>query len=87
MVYMRVFRILMLGLVVLLSACATTPSDEPTLATGAQVCEEPRPQICTMDYRPVCAKLADGSVKTYANGCSACGDAAVGSWTEGACPE
>jgi len=53
----------------------------------ATVCEEPRPQVCTMDYRPVCGNLADGSVKTYSNGCGACGDAKVTSWVEGECPE
>jgi len=84
---MKYFRNLMPGMVVLLSACATTPHDEPAIAAAAQACEEPRPQVCTMDYRPVCANLADGGVKTYSNGCSACGDAAVSSWTEGACPE
>ena len=84
---MRFLRNLMPGLVVLLSACATTPPDEPAMGTAAQACEEPRPQVCTMDYRPVCANLADGAVKTYSNGCSACADASVGSWTKGACPE
>jgi len=84
---MRFTRGLMAGLMVFLSACATTPPVEPTMATTAQVCEEPRPQVCTMDYRPVCASLVGGGVKTYANGCGACGDAAVSSWIEGACPE
>ena len=49
-------------------------------------CEEPRPEVCTMDYRPVCGNLADGSVKTYSNGCGACSDANVSSWVEGECP-
>ena len=84
---MKYFRIMMPGLVVLLSACATNPPDESAMAAAVQVCEEPRPQVCTMDYRPVCANLADGGVKTYSNGCSACGDVAASSWTEGACPE
>jgi hypothetical protein len=84
---MKFFQNMVPGLVVLLSACATTPPDGPTMTTAARACEEPRPQVCTMDYRPVCASLADGVVKTYSNGCSACGDAAVSSWTEGACPE
>jgi len=84
---MKTLRILIAGLVVLLSACATTPPDESGMDTAAQACEEPRPQVCTMDYRPVCGNLADGSVKTYANGCGACGDASVSSWIEGACPE
>ena len=56
-------------------------------AGAATVCEEPRPQVCTMDYRPVCGTLAGGSVKTYANGCGACGDASVTSLVEGECPK
>ena len=40
-------------------------------------CMEPRPQVCTQDYRPVCAELQDGSVKTFTNGCSACSDPTV----------
>lgn len=57
------------------------------LAANATACEEPRPQICTADYRPVCATLNDGSNKTYANGCSACGDSNVLAWVENACAE
>jgi len=49
------------------------------------VCTDPRPQICTMDYRPVCAQLEDGSSKTYANGCTACSDQSVTAYEEGAC--
>jgi len=56
-------------------------------AGAATVCEDPRPQVCTMDYRPVCGSLADGSVKTYANGCGACSDGKVSSWVEGECPK
>jgi len=84
---MRFFRGLTPGLILLLGACATTPPGEPAMVTPAQACAEPRPQVCTMDYRPVCASLTDGSVKTYSNGCTACGDAAVSSWIEGACAE
>jgi len=57
-------------------------------AAGAQemvACPEPRPQICTQDYRPVCAKLRDGSFKTYSNGCTACTDPGVLGHREGAC--
>jgi len=56
-------------------------------ASAVTVCEDPRPQVCTMDYRPVCGSLGDASVKTYANGCGACGDANVVSWVEGECPK
>jgi len=48
-------------------------------------CPEPRPQICTQDYHPVCAVRQDGSYKTYANGCSACSDPEVTGYREGAC--
>jgi hypothetical protein len=55
-------------------------SDEEIIA-----CTEPRPQVCTQDYRPVCAELQDGSFKTFSNGCSACSDPAVNGYREGAC--
>ena len=74
-------------LCLLLGGCAASSPDMKAMPEGAQVCEDPRPQVCTMDYRPVCGNLADGSQKTYSNGCGACGDAAVDFWTEGACPE
>jgi len=48
-------------------------------------CPEVRPQICTHEYRPVCAQLQDGSLKTYSNGCTACSDPAVTGYREGAC--
>jgi len=48
-------------------------------------CPEPRPQICTREYNPVCARLQDGSVKTYATGCTACSDPAVRGYRPGAC--
>lgn len=53
-------------------------------------CTEPRPEVCTMDYTPVCA-LRTGSGteqwKTYANACTACSDAAVTGYRANACPE
>ena len=48
-------------------------------------CKEPRPQMCTREYRPVCAKRADGSMKTYSNGCTACTDPKVVGYYQGAC--
>lgn len=49
------------------------------------VCTDPRLQVCTMDYRPVCGQLEDGSFKTYSNGCTACSVQAVIGYVEGAC--
>ena len=40
-----------------LGACATSPTENTAPAAAATVCEDPRPQVCTMDYRPVCANL------------------------------
>jgi alkaline phosphatase D len=48
-------------------------------------CPDPRPQVCTREYRPVCAQLQDGSLKTYSNGCSACTDPEVTGYHDGAC--
>ena len=50
-------------------------------------CPEPRPQMCTREYRPVCAKLDDGSMKIYSNGCTACTDPNVVGYYQGACEE
>jgi len=70
----------------LLGGCAATTADTKS-PVKLQDCEEPRPQVCTMDYRPVCASLSDGSSKTFSNGCSACADSRVEGWHDGACAE
>jgi len=61
-------------------------------------CVDPRPEQCTMDYRPVCA-LRDTGVrcvttpcpatewKTYSNSCAACSDPGVIGYKQYACPE
>lgn len=48
------------------------------------ICKEPRPQICTLNYQPVCATTKNAK-KTYANGCTACSDKNVIKYREGAC--
>jgi hypothetical protein len=60
-------------------------SDELTSDQKLIVCTDPRPQLCTMDYRPVCAQLKKGSFKTYSNGCTACSDLLVTAYEEGVC--
>ncbi len=80
-------NLLVLVTSLLLGACASGSPDKALAVAGATVCEDPRPQVCTMDYTPVCANLQDGSVKTYPNGCGACVDANVKSWVVDACPE
>ena len=40
-------------------------------------CNEPRPEICTQEYLPVCGLLTSGRTKTYSNACTACSDPEV----------
>ena len=77
---------------------ADAPADAPkTDAPKSVACTEPRPQACTMEYAPVCATRDTGvrcitapcpssEQKTYSTGCTACSDAKVSSWVQGACP-
>jgi len=52
---------------------------------GVTACTEPRPEICAMQYVPVCARFKGDVVKTYSSGCSACSDAKVISYKPGKC--
>lgn len=66
-------------------------------ATVAHICspEEKQAQACTMEYRPVCGSVAVQCIKapcppvsqTFGNGCSACSQSLVTSYTEGACTQ
>ncbi len=81
---------------VLLASCASNaPGQMPANAVQSS---DPRPQICTMDYTPVCATRDTGircvttpcastETATYANGCGACADAAVFYHVPDACDE
>ena len=73
------------SLLLSLHACAGSAP----VATGGEetLCVNPRPEVCTMEYDPVCAVLADGGNATRSNACSACADAAVVSYRPGACEE
>jgi len=50
-----------------------------------EVCPEPRPELCTMNYLPVCAQRKDGTFKSYANGCTSCTDTEVTGYRNGEC--
>ena len=51
------------------------------------ICPELRPQMCAMDFRPVCGELKNGSFKTFSNGCMACADQEVIGYRAGECKE
>ena len=83
----------MAGLCLIMAPCAlsyagaghSTAAVSAGSANEMVACTEPRPEVCTQDYQPVCAVLRDGSLRTYSNGCSACSDPAVTGYREGAC--
>ena len=65
----------------------TSGGEVAPVSAEPEVCKDPRPQMCTMDYRPVCGTTISGEKKTYSNGCSACSDLSVLSYVPGECPE
>ena len=79
-----------------LCGCAAAPRSATDFSDLDKRCEDPRPQMCTREYRPVCA-LRDTGVrcvttpcpstewKTYGNACDACADADVIGHIAGAC--
>ncbi len=71
------------------SACSNTSvhSFLPGECPQAQLCTDPRPEVCFMIFDPVCATHLDGGTSTASNGCSACTDASVASYVAGECPE
>ena len=78
---------------VLLAACQTqpqNPSQNPppkpeVKPTGMQTCKF-RPEVCTMQYEPVCGfDQAGRQLQTYGNACSACVNTEVHSFTPGEC--
>ena len=93
-----------LPLILLLAACsqapvASEPSPPPPADTKNEpvMCTEPRPGVCTMDYKPVCATRDTGvrcittpcpssEQVTKSNACSACSDPKVYAYVKGECP-
>ncbi len=79
-------------------AVAPEASAKPAEKPKPTLCTDPRPQVCTMDYRPVCATRDTGircvttpcpsaEKRTYSNGCGACSDPKVSGYVPEACPE
>jgi len=51
-------------------------------------CTEPRPEVCTMDYTPVCGLKRESGLDlwiTFSNACSACTDETVAGYRNDIC--
>ena len=85
----KIIHPFLLGSLSLLTvSCATYEEKSNINEPGALdliLCEEPRPQICTREYNPVCATLKNGSTKTGSTGCTSCADPDVVGYKMGAC--
>ncbi|MGB5275568.1 MAG: hypothetical protein WBO73_14365 [Gammaproteobacteria bacterium] len=81
------FSKFILTTVLLISATAVGCSTSKT-TDDLIPCTEPRPEVCTMDYNPVCATRQLSGIerwKTYSNACTACSDVTVIGYRKGAC--
>jgi len=79
-----------------IAGCNSTTVDTSTDLSIETECQNPRPEVCTEEYRPVCA-LHDTGVrcittpcastewKTYGNACTACSDTDVIGYKQGEC--
>lgn len=65
------------------------PAPEPAsdVSNASTVCVDPRPQVCTMIFAPVCATHDDGRRETHASACNACADDTVVDHTNESCDE
>jgi len=81
-------KITVLGLLAAMSffmlSCGSLPKDMYPDVKLTE-CSNPKPQICTREYRPVCGFEADGNHKTFSNACTACSNANINSYSEGDC--
>ena len=104
---MRISSRWQLPMLLLLAGCAQAPvasesappAADPPASTRSEpvMCGNPRPEMCTMIYDPVCASRDTGircvttpcpstENVTKSSGCNACSDPKVVSYVKGECP-
>jgi hypothetical protein len=79
--------LLLLGLVLACNGSGAPEkeaSGEPASRKELTACTDPRPEMCTMDYVPVCGRRG-AEWKTYPNACGACSDHEVSGFRPGPC--
>jgi hypothetical protein len=69
----------------MLSACTSITSETNSDMSELIKCPEERPEMCTMQYEPVCANLQDNTQQTFSNGCSACSGKETIAYQQGEC--
>ena len=102
---MKGFNLLLVTLICSLNCACSRAQPEshevivasnPAQTAVATACSNPRPELCTQEYAPVCATKDNGircikapcpstDKATYSNGCAACADKDVYSYQLGAC--
>ncbi|MBA6411668.1 hypothetical protein H2508_00850 [Parahaliea sp. F7430] len=81
-------RVLLLSPLLFLMACSAAepqPQPKPPLQSSLVSCTSPRPQVCTMEYDPVCAVLEGDTEQDYSSPCNACAHDLVISYVKGSC--
>lgn len=79
---LSIANMFLLHMIVLIAGCSTKANK---IGEGASACPEPRPQICTQEYNPVCGIMKQEAERTYSNACVACSDHTVTSYKSGKC--
>ena len=72
-----------MAIFLLISGCQSSPAQIENRIT----CKDPRPEVCTMNYLPVCGFDSNNNAKTYSNACSACSDKKVVKYIKNECPK
>lgn len=78
------------------SASSDAIIDDANHATNQIECTEPRPEMCTQIYQPVCGTVDTGircvttpcpssTIKTFGNACTACSNTKVSHYQPGEC--
>ena len=72
---------------IVLATILFTGCMSPTKTTPLTTqCTDPRPQVCTMEYAPVCAVLESGARAEASSACNACADDKITGYVLGPCP-